>query len=852
MAMETRGIQGHVAMKPSSLRRFLPLLLALGSLLGPASSRADRFLFQWWLLTGDFDDTGAYVDLDGDPVPLKVWGAIGVAQEARPEDFPLIVEWLEENYGTRDVFDVEFRVGTADTSEAHAMELDTGSFTKDVAAGLASMTYLPAVGTSVPVEWWVRAEDADGGNRVEQKIASGTMSAMRLRQSARLGYSGYGEFTLDADEGAVGPVTMEPCPFYDEVAALVGGTGPSYPFEIVIGEFEEDAEAQADWEAEHPSGQVEDATIFVTTGLGFVGEPSGVIQSSPFLPDNPTFDQGRWEFLASQLPQLGAWFDPPLVSEYRYLTTDSRFTAVGLPTGIDTEDGTFVVVHAGRRTTVAEGAFFVFPTPVTEFRIQDIEGPVDSADSVAFPVQLAFTTASPTVYIQPDPRERDETTLAALAKEFEIGEAVDIDLSGLSLLPGDTVSVTGLPAGVVFDRNTLRLGGTVLGPGSEGGVRVWVRRGTATLRSSAFDLAVEPFRYAGTYELLIENPGGDPLGKIRLTVSNPTPGNPLATFSATLDRPAEPRRVARGSFLPAQSPTQEVALCFCQLLTYPQVDFTVTLTHGSDDVSGEQDAGSDNTARGFRVARTERVPGGIPRVTMAFVPTVPGDRTNVPAGFGWVTGTRNSNALLSARGLLGDAQPVTFGLSLSPGQEAVLWLTPYRNKTSYFGGIVSGPSTNGLRWYRAADAVATSYPAGFSQQTLDVNGSEWEVPASAAGMAATLDLDFRRLHLAYGARPDGVVLPSLWSLRDRYSLVAMAPSNAVPWRGSVNRALGTFGGNLTLPVPAARTSVSGVFLQDSPGGDVVGYGLVRIPIPGPVRGSFQTAGIGVTRVMPAP
>jgi len=164
---------------------------------------------------------------------------------------------------------------------------------------------------------------------------------------------------------------------------------------------------------------------------------------------------------------------------------------------------------------------------------------------------------------------------------------------------------------------------------------------------------------------------------------------------------------------------------------------------------------------------------------------------------------------------------------------------------------VTGPGTAQLRWYRAGDATATSYPAGFPEQELRVRGSEWDVPASAAGMAALLELSSRRIYLGYGILPSGSVFPGVWSLRDRYSLVAMSPSNAVPWRGSVNRALGTFGGTLTLPVPAARTWVSGVFHPDGPGSDI-GYGLIRIPIAGPVRGSYETTGIVLRKEIPAP
>jgi hypothetical protein len=835
-------------MKAIAWPRSLQVAVYLVVILLPMVSHADSFIFRWWILSGDYDQTK--LDLNGDPVPLKIWCAVGSVRNQEEEDFPLTTAWLEANYGSRDVPFVEFRFGTQDTTLIPAFELDPATFSNDPATGLARMTYKPVGGGTIPVAWFAGGEDADGGNRDEEPVATGTVSAIHLIQNRELGWSGCAEITLDLEE--IGTT----CPLYDEVAALEGGPGPSYDTDVVIGDFDIDPVAQAKWEAGAPSGQVADATVLLSRGLGYAGEPSGCDQDQAAVPENIT---GAWRFALKLLPELGTWFDPPLVSEYRYYSPDAKFTGVELPTGIDAIDGKFIILYSGKQAIVNEGVFYVFPAPVSEFRVIDIEPSVDAADNLAFPVRLALTTESPTVYIQPDRREEEEADLDALPSEFEMGQVVNLDLGFFDLLPGESLRVTGLPRGLVFMAGPPPvIAGTVLGFGAESGVQISVMRGRSVVRSYAFDLAVEPYRYSGSYELLIEDVTGTPLGKLKLVISNPTMANPtpLAPFSATLQRAGEPLRKSRGSFVAGTTPAVDVPVVFPSARTLATVDFEVTLTYGSDLVTGEEDAGSTNTARGFRLARTARIPGWSPRLTLALTPSSPGDRTTIPGGTGWAAGSLNSGAFATVRGQLGDAQPLTLGLNLSQTNQAVVWASPYRNTASYVGGILTignlgitgrgAPSETqppGLKWFRGADPFAPSYRLGFPIQNLTGVVSRWNLPQTAEALALSLGLENRRIAVSYVAAPPDSILPVIWSLRDRYTLLAMAPSNSVAWRGGATRTTGAFGGNLTLAVPSARTTVAGTFLQDESFGTLVGLGVVRIPVAGPVRGSFETAGI---------
>ncbi|MCP5541199.1 MAG: hypothetical protein H7A53_06180 [Akkermansiaceae bacterium] len=846
---------------PNTPARFLALASAAALLaLVPRLSLADTFIFDWWLLSGEFDDN--YRDLDNEAVPTKVWGALGTVRNLVPGEFPDTATWLLANYGTLEQPFVEFRLGTDDTSGGSppAFVLDTGSFSNDPANGVARMTYLPNGGVPVPVVWYCGGENFDGGGHVEQLVATGTVSAIHLEQNPTLGWTGYGEFTLDAEVPALGPVTFTQCPLYTETAGLAGGGGPSYRIPIVIGEIDFDPGAQLDWQTGAPAGQVADATVLNSLGAGYAGEPSGVTRDpgDVFDPDNATLmgGGGVWQFSRDNLPRLGAWFDPPLVSEYRYYCTDALFTGVGLPTGIDTTDHQFELSFSGKKVTVAEGTFFVFPKPVREFKISDIEPVVDSADDQAFPVRLAFSAATASVIIQPDPTEREQGDLLGLGAHFRVGDVVNLDLSFISLLPGETIQVTGLPPGLVFNAGPPpTITGTVLGLGSEAGVEVRVKSGRATVRSHPFDLTVAPYRFEGAYEFLVEDLAtNDPVGRLNLTVKGPNRRNPLATYTASVERLGESRRSAKGSFA---DPGGVLALSvpFNAYRAWPAVTYDVTLAEGTD-LFVLLENGPNNPGRGFRLARRGRVPGGNPRVTTAFDLQTPGDRVNRPAGIGWTSGLVKANALVTLKGQLGDARKVSMGLNLSQTDQAVVWIAPYRNKTSFFGGILDignlglhgrGAATEahaaGLKWMRAADPTEKSYPAGFATEPVNGVVSRWEPAPTADALALSLGLTEDGMTVTHITPPDGVALPERLSLRGRFSLLSVLPSNAVPWKGKAAGKTGQFSGTLTPPSPMARMTVQGAFLQDASFGNLIGAGVVKIPIAGPVRGSYETSGI---------
>jgi hypothetical protein len=366
--------------------------------------------------------------------------------------------------------------------------------------------------------------------------------------------------------------------------------------------------------------------------------------------------------------------------------------------------------------------------------------------------------------------------------------------------------------------------------------------------------------------VLVEDAGALPVGKAKLTV---TAAN---AWSATLNLRGQPTRTARGTS--SASPVLAVFPAIPHAnpaLALPETRLSFAIapasgTGASDLVDGSVTSGSfaGATLRGFRLAKTGRSP--VQRVTVAWENDAEGDRTTTPGGTGYATGTLAATGLLPLAAVLGDGQRATLALNLSQTHQAVAFAQPYADKAaSFFGGIVTvgdlgapergGPTESqpaGLRWRKAAMAAATSYRDGFGLGTplgVTARVDRWVPQPTAEGLALALGLDRRELAVSYTAPPAGV-LPELLGLRPRFGLVRLSPATSVPWAGSANGIVGTFAGTLTLPAPATRTTANGVFLQRAgTDPDLVGLGLVKIPVTGPglPPGSFQTAGLRLDR-----
>lgn len=447
--------------------------------------------------------------------------------------------------------------------------------------------------------------------------------------------------------------------------------------------------------------------------------------------------------------------------------------------------------------------------------------------------------------------EFEETQLTALPRRFNVGDTVDIDLS---FLDDSTlrILVTGLPRGLSYDPNTQRITGTILAPGSDAGALIRKFNGRRPAGAIGLALSVEDYPFLGTYQGLLESTGIPvtplPSGSVNITV------NRVGAWTGVLEIQGEPIRRARGTFVNAMAPTQQIVALFANR-RFGDRTVTLDLSTGSDLITGTVDATA--TVRGFRIAKPVRNPSGVVRLAVALMPDVPGDSVNVPAGVGHLSGTINNRGIIRLVGLLGDAQRASVSLSLSQSNQAVLWSTPYRDKASFVGGILNigdlgqasrggatdGDPNPGIKWFKNADSRERSYPNGFPVQDLDGMTSRWIPVPNATALAQSLGLNFREIDAAYtgDANPN---LPTKFSLRNAYTLLPVEPFTALRTIVRANRVTGGFAGAMFHP--DGRSAVNGVFLQDESFGTVVGTGLVKIPVVG-VRGAFRTAGVEMTQ-----
>jgi hypothetical protein len=117
----------------------------------------------------------------------------------------------------------------------------------------------------------------------------------------------------------------------------------------------------------------------------------GTQQALPVLPS----DKSSAGFAFHSGPS-GSWFDPPLAHGYRFDATGlGQFAKIlNFPVGIDSDDQ-FSVWVSGQELGqfhVGESVDFVALTgaPVPSFDVKGIGPLVDSADPIAFPIQLEF------------------------------------------------------------------------------------------------------------------------------------------------------------------------------------------------------------------------------------------------------------------------------------------------------------------------------------------------------------------------------------------------------------------------------------------------------------------------------
>jgi hypothetical protein len=445
-----------------------------------------------------------------------------------------------------------------------------------------------------------------------------------------------------------------------------------------------------------------------------------------------------------------------------------------------------------------------------------------------------------------------------------IGDRIRLDLGELGF-QGTYKLVGKLPVGMTFNATTGVLEGKLTGKPATSALTIQILEGTTVFRSIPLSLPVGAFptTLTGSWQALLEDANGLPLGLVAATLSSP------GKWSATLDVAGSTTiRKAAGTFdLDPAATSASMTMSFAAATGLTSQTLTLGIS-GPDALAGGTHA--QGNLRGFRLARGTELPAATKAFTMV-IDQGEQDGFLIPAGIGWATGVISTKGSITLSGQLGDAQAIKGGMKLGATGQALLWLKPYRNLSSRIGGVVSLHESGGvpatalaktdrkLWWYRAADAVELSYPIGFAALPAEVGVRGFTAPANSIALAETLGLTqqtFRGVVVEGGGLPDpnaASALPDAFALDASFKLIAVPiPGRLMtPWQGSVNPKIGSFSGTLdvaasTSGIITGKAAVSGVLFPSAEVDEVVGAGLVKIPVAGK-PGAFRTGAVVLSR-----
>lgn len=438
-----------------------------------------------------------------------------------------------------------------------------------------------------------------------------------------------------------------------------------------------------------------------------------------------------------------------------------------------------------------------------------------------------------------------------------IGDRIRLDLKELGF-QGTYKLVGKLPSGLIFNSLTGIIEGKLTGKPLTSVLTVQVLNGTTVVRTIPLVLPVTafPVGLTGTWQALIYDAEDVPQGLLTTTFTAP------GLCSAKLDLSGPDKaRSGRTSFeLSPGGNEASFTVTFPATKTLPAFEIELEVDGDKAELSGTCDIGA---LSGFRLARGAELPT-LTRAYTMLIDHGTHDGFQVPAGMGWATGNLSNKGSITFAGQLGDAQAVTSSLRLGVTGQAILWLKPYRNKSSKIGGVFSFndtgviPSTDLIKtesllsWQRVADANELSYPGGFSPIPTAVQIKAHVVPANAPVLAQNLGLSnqtFRGIEFDGAGLPDfdqTFALPTSFVMDASYKLIAQPIPGRVmaPWLGSINSKTGRFSGAITLKTPvgdflAGKLTASGIVFPANEESTVVGAGLVKIPVTGK-KGAFRT------------
>ena len=421
------------------------------------------------------------------------------------------------------------------------------------------------------------------------------------------------------------------------------------------------------------------------------------------------------------------------------------------------------------------------------------------------------------------------------ASSLNVGNQISVNFASLSS-SGTTFKLSGkLPPGLKFNAKTGLLDGILTKAGAYmATLQVLSGKTVVSTVPLNFQVGAFPASLAGTYEAILEDVQGLPVGSLLVTVGT-------NIWSASLREKGQKPAAAKGTFiLDAGSPTATLNIAFKGKPT-----ISLRMDGNEPIVSAAMGA---MTLRGFKLASgAENPPSSI---GMAMVLDAgEADGMGFPAGFGWAAGSLIKTGKGSFIGMLPDGTKLTASVSLSTTGQAVLWAQPYKNGGSYLGGVISLTGAGQpAHAHRAIEGNCVwvlqpgerGNPYAFAEGvTVDVACVPMKIPSVGSSLTASI------WGSPKNASGEALSWPASYAVDSKFNLTAgVAP---IKWKGKINAKNGTFSGSYTIPagsspdVAGTAASVSGVFVQEAESGKSKGYGLIRIPaVP---KGAFRTSGI---------
>jgi len=405
-----------------------------------------------------------------------------------------------------------------------------------------------------------------------------------------------------------------------------------------------------------------------------------------------------------------------------------------------------------------------------------------------------------------------------------IGGTVALDMTGGHPITGVTYFATGLPTGLTLNTTTGQITG-VIAAKVAGTVTVtyWAQFGTVKSAVQTVQIVVTTFPagMVGSFEGLLEDGDGLPVGKITLIVTT------TGTFTGTLTTTATKAYSLKGTLALNGDYSAGSA-------TVAAYALSVSVSSGSVLTAAITGVGDTNT--GVKLASYAK--GQTSPWTGSYTLTL-GDPVNMgggtaPEGDGYATVKIGTTGALVVTGKLADGTALTGTLAAGTDGSYRWYLKPYKTAGSYLGGWLPlterseepgryEASSADFYWKKPAAASDKLYPAGFGPVALAVDMQKWNAPSAGTSLGSRLGVGAGGGSLALVIDGAGLsnggantyTLPTLLNLGSAGAFSVGDATNPTTLSLTVTTSTGAFTGSFTLKDGSVsrKITLQGVLLQ---------------------------------------